>query len=140
MSTKEATAQATISIDDFMTGFLAVLAGRGFKSVSIRSTFYEAIQKAYQEFDQVAAGAGCEVDFVVKNHPVHGDSPAVRRAITHAVQRDLISLDNPVYMDMRLKIDPSYADHYLDSLPGDRSWYEAMTDTFLRTYAEIAGV
>ena len=33
------------------------------------------------------------------------------------MQRDLISLDNPVYLDMRLKVDVDEAGAYLDPFP-----------------------
>lgn len=131
---------ATISIDDFMTGFLSSLVADGVDRVSIRSVFYDAIQEAYADFAREAGDAGCEVDFVVNRHPVHGDSPTVRMAITDAVQRDLISLDNPVYMDMRIKITPEYADRYLESLPGRPAWYRTMTRAFLTRYSEMSGV
>ena len=131
---------ATISIDDFMTGLLASLARQGIRSVSLRGTFYDAIRDAFNEFETEAVEAGHEVDFVVSKHPVHGDSPAVRMAITHAVQRDLVSLDNPVYLDMRIKISPEYADRYLSSLPGSPALYEAMGEAFTRSFAEHSGV
>jgi len=135
-----ATQPATISVDDFMTGLLAALAGRGLKAVSIRDIFYKSIEKAFQQFESEATAGGFEVDFVVKAHPVHGDSPTVRMAITHAVQRDLVSLDNPVYLDMRLKIGRSFADDYLQSLPGSPDWYIDAASTFLTEFSAQTGV
>ena len=55
----------------------------------------------------------------------------VRMAITQAVQRDLISLDNPVYLDMRLKISPFYAEEYISDLPGSPDLYREMTQKFI---------
>ncbi len=125
---------ATISIDDFMTGFLAGLAERQIKSVSLRGAFYEALREAFRGFREKATGNGHEIDFTVNTHPVHGDSPMVRMAITQAVQRDLISLDNPIYLDMRLKISPLYADDYMQTLPGGPELYREMTQAFLNEF------
>lgn len=122
---------ATISIGDFMTGFLASLAEHGVTSVSLRGAFYQALREAFKVFRDRARGDGHEIDFVVNTHPVHGDSPMVRMAITQAVQRDLISLDNPVYLDMRLKISPFYAEEYISDLPGSPDLYREMTQKFI---------
>ena len=129
----------TISLDDFMTGFLASLAQRGIKTVSIRDTFYEALADAFPEFQEEARRQGYEVDFVVKAHPVHRDSPTVRMGISQAVQRDLISLDNPVYLDMRVRISPEYADDYLETLPGQPQMYLNVTDRFLKEFRDRTG-
>lgn len=134
--TSATAAPTTISIDDFMTGLVASLAQRGIRSVSIRDAFYASMREAFEEFQGVAEASGYEVDFVINTHPVHGDSPTLRQAITQAVQRDLVSLDNPVYLDMRMKISRDYADEYLADLPGGPDLYAAMTTRFLKTFAE----
>ena len=139
MPNTQTAAAPTISIDDFMTGFLASLAKKGVKSVSLRDAFYASLRVAFREFRDEATQRGHEVDFIVNTHPVHGDSPLVRMAITQAVQRDLISLDNPVYLDMRLKIGRSYAQEYIDALPGGPDLYDDMTRKFLEEFEVRTG-
>lgn len=131
----KASTRSTVTLDDFMTGLLASLAEQHVTRVSIRGQqFYEAMVKAYEEFEADVEAAGLETDFFLVMNKVHGDSADVREGITKAVQRDLISLDNPVYMDMRLKVSEEDADGYLVRLPGDKSLYRRAASTFLAEY------
>jgi len=63
---------------------------------------------------------------------LYGDSPVVREAVTGAVQRNFIRLDNPEFQDMRMKFGPEVADLLLDALPGSSKVYESMADAYLR--------
>ena len=117
-ATAEPIAHRDVTLDDFMTGLLAGLAAEHIHAVSIRGPqFYSAVEAAFREFERRGAEQGLRLRFWIALNRIHGDSADVREGITKAVQRDLISLDNPVYLDMRLKITAEDAPSYLETLP-----------------------
>lgn len=131
-----ATASSTsVSLDDFMTGLIAGLAAEGIKAVSIRGTdFYAAVEAAFQEFESISETMGLRLKFWITRNPVYGDSADVREGITRAVQRDLISLDNPTYQNMRLRVGQGDSSSYLDKLPGGAEVYHQVARVFLDQY------
>jgi hypothetical protein len=139
---RESSAAAAIkdvSIDDFMTGLIAGLAALDVPVVSIRDNqFYKAVVDAFKSFETEAAQAGVRPRFWLRLNRIYGDSPPVRDALTRAVQRDLVSLDNPEYQDMRLKLGRGDADLYLDKLAGGSDLYIKLAQNFLRSYSSYA--
>lgn len=118
-----------------MTGFLAALAARRVSVVSIRDTeFYAAVVHTFNELERVADQRNLRLKFWLTQDATHGDAPEVREGITKAVQRDLVSLDNPTYTQMRLKITASDAQRYLNRVPGDADMYLSLADVFMREY------
>ena len=128
-----------ITLDDFMTGLIAGLAALNVHVVSIRGNlFYRAVIDAFHDFEEGAGSAGVRPRFRLRLNRVYGDSPDVRDAISRAVQRDLVSLDNPEYQDMRLKVSKSEADNYLNELAGGRNLYIEAASHFKGAYPTYA--
>lgn len=126
-----------VTLDDFMTGLLAGLAVEGIKRISIRgSAFYAATEAAYRKMREGIPDRDLYLRFRMSRSPVYGDSAEIRAGITKAVQRDLISLDNPVYLDMTLKVTADDGPAYLDSLPGGPELYREAARAFLDAYAD----
>ena len=126
---------ASVTLDDFMTGLIAGLALEGIKAVSIRDTqFYAAVEAAFQKFESISETLGLRLKFWITRNPVYGDSADVREGITRAVQRDLISLDNPTYLNMRLRVGQDDSSTYLDNLPGGAEAYRQVARVFLDQY------
>lgn len=124
-----------LSIDDFLTGLLAALALRKIKTISLREDrFDSAVEASFNTLKKLAPSKRIDVRFRIARHPIHGDSPNVRYAISNAVQRDLISLDNPEYQDIRLKITPEDAQYLISRLPGTTDLYDALGEAFLSQY------
>lgn len=127
-----------LTVDDFATGLLAALASRGVRVISIRGDeFYGAIEKAFHVLEATADDKCVDVRFAVYLDPLHGDSPVVREAISTVVLRDLASLDNPEYQDLRLKIVDDQAKLLLETLPGGEALYQQLADAFVRSYPYI---
>ena len=127
-----------LTADDFVTGLLAALAERGVRVISIRGEeFYSAIEYAFTTLEAVAGDHRVEPRFAVFLDPLHGDSPVVREAVSSVVLRDLASLDNPEYQDLRLKIVNDQAEMLLAALPGGAALYETLADAFVRCYPYI---
>jgi hypothetical protein len=133
------TAMKDVSIDDFMTGLIAGLAALDVPVVSIRDNqFYRAVVDAFNTFETEALHAGVRPRFWLRLNKIYGDSPPVRDALTRAVQRDLVSLDNPEYQDMRLKLGRGDAGLYLDKLAGGSDLYVGLARNFLKSYSSYA--
>lgn len=125
----------SMTLDDFFTGFVAGLAARGVKVVSIRGErFHKAMEDVFHTLEQEADASGLRLKFVIHRNEVHGDSPDVREALAKGVQRDLVSLDNPEYQDMRLKITSQAAGAYFKRLPGSAELYIQLADSFIANY------
>lgn len=126
---------STMTLDDFITGLLAALAAQGVHVVSIRDReFYEAVENTYKVLADEAPERAVELLFHISRSRMYRDSPDVREGIARAVQRDLISLDNPEYQDMRLKMSPTSAGRYLSAVPGGSALFEGLARRFLQFY------
>lgn len=125
----------SLTLDDFMTGLIAGLAEEGIKAISIRDAdFYAAVDAAFRRLESISDERGLRLKFWITLNRVYGDSADVRVGITRAVQRDLVSLDNPVYVNMRLRVRQEEAGSYLSELPGGPEVYQQMTRAFLDHY------
>ena len=128
-----------VTIDDFMTGLIATCASRGLSTLSLRGErFFEAMAASYSELDWASARGGLDVRFVIILDDLYGDSPVVRDAVSRAVQRNLISLDNPEFQDMRIKFGRDEAARLLSDLPGGPDMYEAIASAYLRARQHAA--
>ncbi len=116
----------------FFTGFFSALALRGYSTVSIRNDrFDQALGSVFKKLMELEDPLGLDVMFRIRPHLVHGDSVTVRNEITSAAQRDIISLDNPEYQVIRLKIGQEEAESYLSDIPGGRKLFVLLADEFL---------
>src|SRR5712692_1541287 len=108
-----------LSVDDFMTGLISTLALRHHDVVSLRERdFFRRVEESFRVVTEDASRVGVEVRFWITLDDFHKDSPVVREAISAAVLRDLVSLDNPEYQDMRIKLTPREAELQLETVPG----------------------
>lgn len=126
--------KARVTVDDFFTALIAELAASRVTVVSLRANFDQALEEAFNELLEAGVTHDLDVRFRIRTHPVHGDSPTVRDALAAAVQRDLISLDNPEYQDMRLKVTQDDAEDLLGRTTIPRDLAERMSKTFLERY------
>ncbi|HYR61008.1 MAG TPA: hypothetical protein VEM37_06585, partial [Nitrospiraceae bacterium] len=85
----------------------------------------------FQKLTKLSSEKSIDVRFRIRLHPIHGDSATVRDSITNAAQRDLISLDNPEYQDMRIKIGKQDADKMLSTIPGGKELFDILSEEFL---------
>lgn len=122
-----------VSADEFFSALVAGLALKGIQVVGIRQGFDTAVQKAFERLREASEEEDLDIRFRVRTHRVHGDSSVVREALAGAVQRNLVSLDNPEYQDMRLKIDALDAERLLMRNPLPRELVEKLTESFLST-------
>jgi hypothetical protein len=128
-----------VSLNDFFTGLIAGLAHERVETVTIEGpSFYKAVVEVFRRLEDQAEDRHLNLRFWLTQDETHQDSPDVRDGITSAVQRRLVSLDNPTYQRMRLKIDAEEADEYLDGVPGGRDLFIQLATIFKDEYRAYA--
>lgn len=124
-----------LTSEQFLAGILAVLAQRDWSGISMRGDrFDRASAAAYSCLEDIADSYGVKPRFYVVQDPAYGESPVIRDAITHLAQWDIVSLDNPEYQDVRLKMSPGYAQAVLSRLDLNPDLFAKLADTFVSTY------
>lgn len=123
--------------DTFFRGLFSALALRGVHVISVRDDrFDRAVRDVFESLMSRADAADLNVRFRINPHPIHGDAGLVRDSIAAAAQRGLVSLDNPEYLDLRLRINKPLALRYLSDIPGDETLYLDLADEFMNRYYE----
>jgi hypothetical protein len=131
MTTPSATL-TVVRVDDFVAAMIVGLAQYGYATLDLRAkSLYVAFKEAYRAM-KASAPPEVELRFSIFLDEVHGSSPEVRRSLARAADRGLVSLDNPVYLRMRIAIPRNQAAEYMDTLPGGKAIYapavEALVD------------
>ena len=130
-----------ISATDFFTGLFAAFALKGTTTVSIHEQrFDRALAHVFETLMKQADEEGLDIRFRVRLHPIHGDSIAVRDSIYSLAQRDIVSLDNPEFQDIRVKIGPQEAEALLGMLPGGKQLFLPLADDFLSYYHTLVAI
>lgn len=127
-----------LTVDDFLTGLIAGMALNDVESVSIRGDeFYRAMADLFGILREDPATKALNVRFRIILDRTYRDSPVVRDAISAAVQRDLVSLDNPEYLDMRLKVGRDEAVLLLKQIPGPRELFTRLAAALVDNYSSV---
>ncbi len=136
MKTRSKPTRETLFLGDVMTGLFAALSAR---EPQVRSFAHKGFFRAFYELQaairEEAEKAGLKVRFDVRLNPIHGDSPDLYDALYEAAQRNLISLDNPRFKRVRMKVGADDAPSYLCRLPGEPAMYKRLADEFVRSYS-----
>lgn len=124
-----------MTADDLFTGLFGALAKRGFTTFSLRSDGVDrAVESVYEQLQEWARDAGMNLRFRIVRDQLHGDSVVVRDALGAAAQRNLISIDNPEFMDIRLKRSAIERSVDMSRLPGGAALYEQLATVFIDGY------
>jgi hypothetical protein len=128
-----------LTADDFFTGLFSALALKDWSVISLRGDRFDAaVARVFSVLERIAKKDGYDLRFRVRLHPLHSDSSTVRDSVTSAVKRDLISLDNPVFQDIRLKMTKTEARGYLSTLPGGEVLFSGLADEFSQEFRAFA--
>jgi hypothetical protein len=136
MSAAPAT-EIKISANEFFLGLFAALKLHGQDAFSIRADRFDAaIKEISEKAGALPGGNQVSLAFRVRPHEIYGDSRTVRRALTAAAQRRVISFDNPEYLDIRIQLDEFDAARKLSRLGAPEGFFDGLADAFLRAYRE----
>jgi len=126
-----------LSANDFFLGLFAALRLRGQTAFSVRDDRFDAVIKdVYESLSHRAIVANIDVRFRIRPHPIYGDSTTVRKALTAAAQRRIISFDNPEYLDIRIQMDEAEAHRKLLSLHAPDGLFDELATEFLAKYRD----
>jgi hypothetical protein len=124
-----------LSSEQFLAGLLASLALRQWDRISIRGDrFDRASAAAFEELERLRDDYQVRPRFRIVPHPTYGDSTVVRDAVAKLAQWDLLSLDNPEYQDLRLKISATFAPQIFARLGLNENLFNLLADRFVAAY------
>jgi hypothetical protein len=133
------TARTSMTAVDFVEGILTVAATKGHRQFRVADTRFDgAMAEAYQELRKDPP-EDLRVEFQVRPHPIHGDSPVVRGAVNAAVGDRRARRLNPTFQMVEtttLCVEPTAADEFLRKLPGGSTLYGRLAERFLAAYYE----
>ncbi|MGA2240671.1 MAG: hypothetical protein ABSH11_01340 [Verrucomicrobiota bacterium] len=128
-----------LTADDFFTGLFSALALKNWSVISLRNDQFDAaVADVFSLLQTIAKKENYNLRFRVRLHPLHSDSSTVRDSVTSAIKRNLISLDNPMFQDIRLKMSKMEAQSYLTTLPGGAELFFKLADEFCRQFYAFA--
>ena len=129
------TPKQPLYLADLITGVMAALAKTGVVRLSARNNRIDrAFARLYGDLTEYADREKLSPRFRISLHPIHGVSEDVQQEIAAAAKRDLISLQNPEYTEIHIKISTEEAGLFLKHLPGSPTFYERLADLFLKLY------
>lgn len=122
---------------DVVTGLIAGLAQSGCQVLSLKSNRLDrAFVKLFADVKSEARKHKLRPRFRIAAHPQHGDSEDLQEELRSAAKRDLISIDNPEFLDVRIKIASDEAQLFLDDLPGTPDLYRRLAAKLLDYYLQ----
>lgn len=131
--------RASMTDVDFVEGILTIAALEGHRQFSVADTrLDQAMAAAYELLVKSDEAEGLEIEFQVRPHPIHGDSPVVQGALNAAIGDRRAMRLNPTFRLVEtttLLVEPEASDQFLRRLPGGRKLYERLAERFLEAYA-----
>ena len=92
--------------------------------------FARAFQKLIDNQDQLHIA----VDFSLATNPYHGDSSTLREALYSLRERGIVSINNPSFKTVEIKVDVDSANYYLERSSIPRKFMaELVADIFKKT-------
>jgi len=126
-----------VTANEFFLGLFSALRLRGQDAFSIRADRFDAaIKEIYDKAGEIPGGKDLSLGFRIRPHEIYGDSRTVRRALTAAAQRRVISFDNPEYLDIRIQLDEADAERKLERLRVPDGFFDGLAAEFLRAYRD----
>ena len=124
-----------MTAEQFFSGLFAALAAKGWRGIATRDeVFQRAVASTFQRLVEQAGDRGIDLRFRIYLDPVHMDSPTIWDSISKTAQRDLISLANPEFVDIEIKLSNWGAQSVLGTLPGGAGLFRELADYFVTQY------
>lgn len=129
-------AKNIVTADQFVAGLLSILALRNQKSFLLKdSELDQRFENAFEDLVAKEGSLGVTADFTFYIDPLHGDSVSLRETLLAAREKELISINNPTFHTMEIKLDESRARRYLAKGPLPENFLNEVVDKY---FAELA--
>jgi hypothetical protein len=124
-----------MTAEQFFGGLFAALACKGWRAVATRGeVFQKAVASTFQKLMEQAPEKGIDPRFRIYLDPIHLDSPTIWDSVSKAAQRDLISLANPEFVDIEIKLSKNGAQSLLSAIPGGVGLFAELAEHFVAQY------
>jgi hypothetical protein len=129
-----------LTADQFVAGIISVLTLKGQKQFVLKDAeLDQSFEGAFKELVEQEESLNVTPNFTFNIDPLHGDSVLLRETLVAAKEKELIALNNPTFHTFSIKIDDVRAQRYLDAMPLDRTFLEAVvTRHFTKAVAPAA--
>lgn len=127
-----------ITADDFFLAVIADLRLRNVETLAINSDLDQKFEKAYEEFSKGEKAGDYFTNFSFKTNPAHGDSKQFRETMYAARFNDIISLDNPTFFRLRIKLSEEEAKRFVSAFPQRDLIGKVVSDVFAPELLENA--
>jgi hypothetical protein len=111
-----------VTATEFVTDILCELSLREMGEIRLVDTMEdERFEQAYELLREKRSSLNIALDFSLTTNPYHGDSSTLREAIYGLRERGIVSINNPSFKTVEVKVDRADASYYLkkSSIPPD---------------------
>lgn len=104
-----------VTSDEFVTGLLSELKLKHVDQLHLADTLEDKrFARAFEKLVEHQASLGVAVDFSLATNPYHGDFSTLREALYSLRERHIVSINNPRFKTVEIKLDEDDANYYLD--------------------------
>ena len=104
-----------VTSEEFVTDLVCQLKLNNVDHLRLSDTFEDKrFARAYQKLVAKQDQLGIAVDFSLETNPYHGDSSTLREALYSLRERRIVSINNPRFKTVEIKVDEDDANYYLD--------------------------
>lgn len=122
-----------VTSDEFVIDLLSELSLRGVEELKLAETledtqFAEAFEALLNKRDDL----GIAVDFSLATNPYHGDSSTLREALYALRERGVVTINNPRFKTVEIKLSKDDAEFYLSHSILGRPFVAGLVDAYFQ--------
>jgi hypothetical protein len=87
-------------------------------------------EAAYTELVERMDELDVEPDFSLITNPYHGDSETLRETLYSIRERGVVSINNPSFKTVEIKMSPSDAEAFLDRSPLPKAFFSSLFEKY----------
>ncbi len=106
-----------ITADDLFAAIVSVLRKQGVTTLKLTPKLDEKFEEVYTSFRAQCPQDEVLFNFSFKRNRIHGDSSKLRETLYAARHNNIVSLENPSFKPVTIKVSDTAADSYIRSIP-----------------------
>jgi hypothetical protein len=120
-----------VTADEFVAAILCELKLAGRDRLTLDDTSVDdQFALAYDELCSQQFERGVIVDFSLATNPYHGDSSTLRETLYAIRERGIVSINNPSFKSIEIKLSDTAATHLLEGSSLPRTFYNDLIKQF----------